>query len=49
VVSYDPAAIGRTAGELLVRRVAGEQGPTRQVELPTRLIPRGSAEFPPDG
>jgi LacI family transcriptional regulator, galactose operon repressor len=49
VVSYDPAAIGRTAGELLVRRVAGEQGPARQVELPTRLIPRGSAEFPPDG
>lgn len=48
VVSYDPAEIGRAAGELLVHRVEGEQGPARQVELPTRLIPRGSAEFPPD-
>jgi LacI family transcriptional regulator len=48
VVSYDPAEIGRVAGDLLVRRVAGEDGPARRVELPTRLIPRGSAEFPPD-
>ncbi|WP_300610653.1 LacI family DNA-binding transcriptional regulator [Trebonia sp.] len=47
VVSYDPAAIGRTAGELLIRRITGEDGPARRVELPTRLIPRGSAEFPP--
>lgn len=48
VVSYDPARLGHAAGELLVRRVAGEQGPPRRVELPTRLIPRGSAEFAPD-
>ncbi len=48
VVSYDPAGIGRTAGELLLRRVEGEQGPARRVELPVVLIPRGSAEFPPD-
>ncbi len=48
VVSYDPAQIGRTAGELLIRRVAGENGPARHLELATRLIPRGSAEFPPD-
>jgi LacI family transcriptional regulator len=48
VVSYDPAQIGHAAGDLLVERVAGEQGPPRRVELPTRLIPRGSAEFPPD-
>lgn len=48
VVSYDPAEIGRTAGELLIRRVEGDQGPARHVELPTRLIQRGSAEFPPD-
>jgi LacI family transcriptional regulator len=48
VVSFDPAEIGHAAGELLVERVAGAQGPPRRVELPTRLIPRGSAEFPPD-
>jgi LacI family transcriptional regulator len=47
VVSYDPARIGRAAGELLVRRLAGDNAPPRLLELPTRLIPRGSAEFPP--
>jgi LacI family transcriptional regulator len=47
VVSYDPALIGRTAGELLVRRLAGDGIPHRTVEVPVRLIPRGSAEFPP--
>jgi LacI family transcriptional regulator len=47
VIGYDPAQLGRTAGELLVRRVAGEQGPPRRVELPARLTPRGSAEFAP--
>jgi LacI family transcriptional regulator len=48
VVSYDPAQLGHAAGELLIRRIAGEQGPSRRVELPVRLIPRGSAEFAPD-
>lgn len=47
VVSYDPARVGRTAGELLVRRLAGRGGPPRLVELPARLVPRGSAEFSP--
>ena len=48
VVSYDPTLIGRTAGELLVRRLAGDGVPQhRTVEVPVRLIPRGSAEFPP--
>ena len=49
VVSYDPVLIGSTAGELLIRRMAGEQGPPRRVQVPVRLIPRGSAEFPPEG
>jgi LacI family transcriptional regulator len=48
VVSYDPVEIGRAAGELLIRRVAGEPGPPRLTKIPTRLIIRGSAEFPPD-
>jgi LacI family transcriptional regulator len=47
VLSYDAMAIGRTAGELLVRRLAGEQAPPRTVLVPVRLIERGSAEFPP--
>lgn len=48
VVSYDPGEIGRTAADLLMRRVNGEDGPPRRVEIPTKLIVRGSAEFPPD-
>jgi LacI family transcriptional regulator len=40
VVSYDPELIGRTAGELLVRRLAGEQAPPRRIEVPVRLIAR---------
>jgi LacI family transcriptional regulator len=47
VLSYDAMAIGRTAGELLVRRLAGEQAPPRTVLVPVELIARGSAEFPP--
>ena len=40
VVSYNPALIGRTAGELLIRRLAGDQAPPRQVQVPVRLIAR---------
>jgi LacI family transcriptional regulator len=40
VVSYDPVLIGSTAGELLLRRLAGEQGPPRQVRVPVRLVVR---------
>jgi len=40
VVSYDPELIGSTAGELLLRRLAGEQGPPRRVRVPVRLIAR---------
>jgi LacI family transcriptional regulator len=47
VVSYDPVLIGYTAGELLIRRLAGQHAPPRRVEVPVRLIARGSAEFPP--
>src|ERR1700733_14074897 len=40
VVSYDAELIGRTAGELLLRRLAGDQGPPRRVEVPVTLIAR---------
>ena len=38
VVSYDPVRIGRTAGELLIGRLADDQAPPRRVEVPVRLI-----------
>jgi LacI family transcriptional regulator len=47
VVSYDPVRIGYTAGELLLRRLAGQQAPPSLVQVPVRLVARGSAEFPP--
>ncbi|WP_327070332.1 LacI family transcriptional regulator [Kitasatospora sp. NBC_01250] len=46
VVAQDPARLGRTAAELLFARLAGEHGPAQRIELPTRLIPRGSGELP---
>jgi len=47
VVAQDPAGLGRTAAELLFRRLAGNRGPAQRVLLPTRLIVRGSGEIPP--
>ncbi|WP_442811346.1 LacI family DNA-binding transcriptional regulator [Streptosporangium sp. NBC_01756] len=47
VVAQDPSRLGRTAAELLFRRIDGEPGPARRIELPTRLIPRGSGELGP--
>lgn len=47
VVSYDPVLVGYTAGELLISRLAGQPTAPRLVEVPVRLIARGSAEFPP--
>ncbi|MCT9933508.1 LacI family transcriptional regulator [Planotetraspora sp. A-T 1434] len=47
VVAQDPSGLGRTAAELLFRRMSGDVGPSRRVELPTRIIARGSGEVPP--
>ncbi|WP_248958231.1 LacI family DNA-binding transcriptional regulator [Sphaerisporangium perillae] len=47
VVAQDPIRLGRTAAELLFRRLAGENGPVERIQLPTHLIPRGSGELPP--
>jgi LacI family transcriptional regulator len=43
VLAYDSVLIGRTAGELLIRRLAGgeaEDAPPRTVHVPVRLITR---------
>ncbi len=47
VVAQDPARLGRTAAEMLFRRLDGIDDPPRRVELPARLIARGSGEIPP--
>ncbi|WP_433253537.1 LacI family DNA-binding transcriptional regulator [Streptosporangium sp. CA-135522] len=49
VVAQDPAAIGRAAAELLMARLDGERSKARTVEVPTRLIVRGSGELRPRG
>jgi len=47
VVAQDPGEMGHIAAELLFRRLSGEQGPAQRIELPTRLVIRGSGEIPP--
>jgi LacI family transcriptional regulator len=47
VARYDPAEVGKTAAELVFRRLAGDDGPARRVEVPVRLVTRGSGEIPP--
>jgi LacI family transcriptional regulator len=47
VVSQDAASMGRTAAELLFRRIGGDDGPTQRIHLRTRFIPRGSGEIRP--
>ncbi len=47
VVAQDPARLGSTAADLLFRRLDGADEPPRRVELPARLIARGSGEIPP--
>ncbi|WKX74533.1 LacI family DNA-binding transcriptional regulator [Streptomyces sp. XD-27] len=47
VVAQDPAQLGRKAADMLFRRLDGGADAPRRVVLPTRLIVRGSGEFPP--
>src|SRR4051812_48130692 len=47
VVAQEPREIGRAAAELLFARLDGDTGPSRRVELPTRLVARGSGEIAP--
>ncbi|MEU5686488.1 LacI family transcriptional regulator [Streptomyces venezuelae] len=47
VVAQDAAQLGRTAAERLFRQLDGASEAPERVELPTRLITRGSGELPP--
>ena len=47
VVAQDSAALGRTAAERLFHQLDGIPLPPERIELPTRLIARGSGELPP--
>ncbi|MEV6202831.1 LacI family DNA-binding transcriptional regulator [Streptomyces sp. NPDC051771] len=47
VIAQDPAALGRTAAELLFRRLDGPAEAPRRVVIGTRLLARGSGEVPP--
>jgi LacI family transcriptional regulator len=47
VVAHDPAELGRTAAELLFRRLDGDGSPSQHVVCPFAFIPRGSGEIPP--
>jgi LacI family transcriptional regulator len=42
VVSQPVTELGRAAGERLLARMGGEDGPARRIRLPARLIVRGS-------
>ncbi|WP_407554228.1 LacI family DNA-binding transcriptional regulator [Streptomyces sp. Pv4-95] len=47
VVAQDAARLGRTAAQLLFRRLEGVDDLPQRVDIPTRLIARGSGELRP--
>jgi LacI family transcriptional regulator len=47
VIAQDPAAIGRTAAELMFRRVDGDRSASEHKVVATHLIVRGSGEIRP--
>jgi LacI family transcriptional regulator len=47
VVAQDASALGRTAAERLFRQLDGTLLAPDRIELPTRLVTRGSGELPP--
>lgn len=49
VIAYDPIDLGRRAARLALDRIGEPVGFTKQIELPTRLVERGSGERPPPG
>ncbi|KAA2264221.1 LacI family transcriptional regulator [Solihabitans fulvus] len=47
VIRQDVPAIGRTAAELILARIEGDQAPVVHAVIPALLISRGSGEIPP--
>ncbi|HEX2647286.1 MAG TPA: substrate-binding domain-containing protein, partial [Candidatus Dormibacteraeota bacterium] len=47
VIAQDPGAIGRTAAEVLFRRLDGDRSASQQHVVVTKLITRGSGEIAP--
>jgi LacI family transcriptional regulator len=47
VIAQDPAAIGRTAADVLFRRLDGDRSASEQHVVLTRMITRGSGEIRP--
>jgi LacI family transcriptional regulator len=47
VIAQDPAGIGRTAAEVLFRRLDGDRSPSQHKVVLTRMIARGSGEIRP--
>jgi LacI family transcriptional regulator len=47
VIAQDPPALGTLAAEILLHRIREPHGAPEAVEVPTRLITRGSGEIPP--
>ena len=47
VVGYDTMELGRTAARLALERLADPSDFTKQLEIPTRVIHRGSGEIRP--
>jgi LacI family transcriptional regulator len=47
VIAQDPAAMGRTAADVLFRRLDGDRSTSEHHIVPTRMITRGSGEISP--
>jgi len=46
VIAQDPQAMGELAAQMLLRRIRDPAAAPETVEVPTRLIARGSGEIP---
>ncbi len=49
VIAQDPPAMGTLAAQMLLHRIRDPSGAPEAVEVPTRLLTRGSGEIPPAG